>query len=78
MPFMSLHVLLHLQQGGESRTPTLSTVDRTNSLVQIAGYSHFTGAGTNATHMDPGAHCALWDDTGARNFQEVSAQPFPS
>lgn len=38
----------------------------------VSGYAHFTGAGVNSTHQEPGAACALWDDSAARTFAEVS------
>ncbi|GAA6031635.1 hypothetical protein JCM8097_006559 [Rhodosporidiobolus ruineniae] len=40
----------------------------------IKDYSHFSNAGSNAPNGgDPTSKCPLWDDTDARNFQEVEA-----
>ncbi|GAA5859456.1 hypothetical protein JCM8547_006832 [Rhodosporidiobolus lusitaniae] len=40
----------------------------------ITGYQHFANAGSNAPGgSEKGATCDLWDDTSARNFQEVEA-----
>ncbi|GAA5837490.1 hypothetical protein JCM11251_002121 [Rhodosporidiobolus azoricus] len=40
----------------------------------IKGYEHFTNAGSNAPNgSEAGATCVLWDDSDARNYQEVEA-----
>lgn len=40
----------------------------------VAGYEHFANAGSNAPKgSEPGAVCPLWEDTGARHYEEVEA-----